>query len=66
VWYLIAKSLRVFCFCCFKNDEEKNKIREEKQRLRELKGIDAWSEDYISDCQVASLRDMWERFLMEK
>lgn len=66
VWLIISKSLRVCCFCCFKNDAEKNKIREEQQRLRELKGIDAWSEDYIAECQVSGLKDMWERFLMEK
>ena len=30
VWYIIGKALRVCCFCCFKNDEEKNRIREEQ------------------------------------
>ena len=30
LWYLIAKSLRLCCFCLFKKSDEENIIREEQ------------------------------------
>lgn len=28
--------------------------------------IDSWSDDFVADNQVSSLKDLWERFEMER
>ena len=57
------------CACCFKKPIESTDVhieREELQKERDCRGIDAWSEDFFAENLVEPLKDLWDRYIIEK
>ena len=67
IYFLIYKSTRYLCPCLYKTkSDEVHLQREEIQKERDCRGIDAWSEDFFAEQQVDPLKDLWDRYIIEK